>query len=375
MLAVFWLSAVSSIAAPFSSPSERDGSPAPPTQHIKVAAYVWGGLLQQGSGIERFHRSVGFLLDHGFHSVRFTVGPNAASGYGFDPRSCPLQRGTMKCMLEAQLGDPVFDDPRLRSIYLTMEEFEDGGADSVANTLLYKNRVAIAREYADALDFLAARFEKRHDFTLTILNWEGDNKIYCGSAFQFAHSAEARASCEGSGDVRVRMSAYMDWTRLRLEAVEQARQRHPGVTIAFAVEINNVGMFSTRCDPVAACSTFPTLLNALAALGPQPLCSYSAYESLNGGDLAAALERILSRCGRVILGEIGFRRQSAGQPTLAAKYDSLQRQLLPFADRIEAIVYWNAFDPPSGPQRGYGLFDADGSPRNVDILPDGLRPH
>jgi hypothetical protein len=35
-------------------------------------------------------------------------------------------------MLEAQLGDPVFDDPRLRSIYLTMEEFEDGGADSVA---------------------------------------------------------------------------------------------------------------------------------------------------------------------------------------------------------------------------------------------------
>ena len=71
--------------------------------------------------------------------LRFTVGPNAASGYGFDPRSCPLQRGTMKCMLEAQLGDPVFDDPRLRSIYLTMEEFEDGGADSVAKTLLYKN--------------------------------------------------------------------------------------------------------------------------------------------------------------------------------------------------------------------------------------------
>jgi hypothetical protein len=117
-----------------------------------IAPYVWGGLLQDGTGINQFYASV--MLGQRFHSIRFAATPNAMGGYGLSTDMCLNQKGSLRCMLSAQLNSPIFDDPRLHSIYITMQEFTDGGEAEANQELLAQDKDAIRAEYDTPLTIL-----------------------------------------------------------------------------------------------------------------------------------------------------------------------------------------------------------------------------
>ncbi len=337
-----------------------------------IVAYVWGGLLDQGTGVARFYNSVAFLLDRGFTSVRFAATPNAAASYGIGQSGCRGGRVDLGCILAAELDSRVFDDPRLRSLYITLQGTVDSDRAETDASALERDGRSVTDEYAGAFDVLARRFAGR-PMPITILNWEGDNKVYCGSLYDFTRSVAARAACLRQGDPRDRVAGFVAWTRMRLQAVQEARRRHPGLDLRVGPEVNGLHALET-CKPAGDCAGYPSLLSALPRLGRLPLCSYSAYDSLERGTLAADLRLLLRTCQQVILGEVGFRSNGGDGARLAAEYEAFGAEVQPFLDRIPAIVYWNGFEPAPPAHPGHGLFTSDGSPMQIRYIPPDLGP-
>ncbi|WP_036286092.1 hypothetical protein [Methylosinus sp. PW1] len=267
------------------------------------------------------------------------------------------------------LDDRVFDDERLTGLYITIEDVLDEGLN-VNATRLVQRRNALVEEYNQAFDYLAERFKARDHFQIFVLNWEADNRIYCGHAWSFATSPQERGACEASVNLYDRIQAYREWSRLRQEAVSAARSRHTGLDITVVPEINNVSMFAQQCNPAKACDHYKTALEILSAGGTLPLCSYSAYEALKSPLFSQIIQRLLTVCDRVIFGEVGFKLTDVP----AEKFSKFAGQIQPFLPRIESVVIWNSFEEESNRERGYGLFSGDGAPLNFRNLPQGLGP-
>jgi hypothetical protein len=348
------------------------GVAAAPSDARVIVPYLWGGLLQDGVGVDRFHRSAAFLLNHGFTAIRIAATPNAVASYGLDPSQCPGGAESVSCILNAELASPVFDDPRLRALYITFQETTDDSHAETDAALLTRDAPRLRAEYDAALDSLARRFQTHH-IPITLLNWEGDNKIYCGSLYAFTQKPDSRAACLREGAPQARIAAFLAWMQFRQQVVQAARQRHPDLDIQVAPEINGINAMQ-HCKPAGACDGYPTLLNALGQSAPLPLCSYSAYSSLNAYSLAQDLPRLLAVCHQVILGEVGYRYTGDNGDEMRRDYDYLATAIAPFQKSIPAVIAWNAFEADAPHPAGHGLYTSSGTPLEIQFLPAALVP-
>lgn len=342
-----------------------------------VVPYLWGGMLEAsgganaGAGVARFHRSVGFLLDHGFQAVRFTVTTAALPELGLAGGLCRAEQG-IACPLEAALADPVFDRPELGLLMVTLHEAR--AREALGEGLSAAAEDDLAAEFSLALDVLWRRFRGRR-LRVVVSNWEGDNMVHCGSVARYARQADFAARCEtGAGDgVDLRLARFMAWMALRDRAVAAARRRHPAFDLEHAPEFNIARLGPDNCN--TRCDVRRTVFEAIAREGGRKLCSYSAYNSTNRGLLAEDLPRLLRGCERLILGELGFDAARQGQEGARRGFALAAEAVARFPGRVPAVVVWNAFNRAGSEARDrHGLFDADGGAALLPALPPALAP-
>ena len=341
-----------------------------------IGAYVWGGMLDGGHGVDRFQRSVGFLLDHGFEAVRFTVTPPSIKQYGIDDLCSNDRRDG--CYLRAMLDGKVFDDARLKLVMVTLHDFASQPDHMLDPDFIAAHRDAIRAETSDALEVLAKRFAGRN-VQVIVSNWEGDNMIYCGQVYAFARDRKAADQClakiGGEAGLVHRLEGFASWIALRESAINDIQRKYTNLAIEQAPEFvvfNLTGSPQWQCTTL--CKAGLTVLAKFTQGQKLPMCSYSAYDSLKAGTLDADLDRIGQICSKVVLGEVGFRQRDGDNSNPPSDYAKLERAVADHAGTLTAMIYWNAFESADSTDKGFGLYRGDGSPRNVRALPSALAP-
>ncbi|KAA2211406.1 hypothetical protein [Teichococcus oryzae] len=342
----------------------------PQSPGTQVGVYVWGGLLQQGEGLERFHASLRFLLDRGFKTLRFTISANSLNELGVKQTACG-QPAKIGCYLGHVLDNPIFDDSRLSILMLTLHE--NAAREVLSGGMTEQRRQAVAAELRHALDVLHQRFAQR-PIRLILSNWEGDNLVYCGGVFQYSRSAEKARACdtEDGHGVDRRLANFVTWIQLRDRVVNEFRAVHPGFNIAHAPEFNIAHLDPARC--VGRCDRGKTVFEALARQGKRPLCSYSSYSSTNRNTLKEDLPRLLQSCEQVILGEIGFAEARQGSDKVRQGFARVAEAVAAYPGKVPAMIVWNAFNQPGATREdSFGLFRDDGTPGNIRNMPPSIR--
>jgi hypothetical protein len=332
-----------------------------------VGTYIWGGLVSQGTGAQQVYNSVNHVLVAGFDTVRLKIGPSQAADYGLSPDPCPSDK-TLACYARAMLASSAWDNPGLKRVMVTAHDFSAylaaGGNSGYLNaSVLTANATAIKAEYVGLIQVLYDRFSGR-GVQIILSNWEGDNLIFCGSAFDFGRVGGNAATCQATfpaGQTNVqRIQNYMQWLALKDQAVSDFLAAHPDANVIHAPEFNNYKLFAPGCSGLCDPST-DTLLKQFAASGGRQYCSYSSYDTQGpaNGSYLAAVQDILTICQNLIIGEAGYDLLTAANLqnniALYGALDQIRQQ-----PGVLGVIPWNAFNPASLSQR-YGLFSSDGS--------------
>ncbi|CAM4378046.1 Glycoside hydrolase family 5 domain-containing protein [Comamonas aquatilis] len=360
-----WLSGLALLANAFNpnQPTVPEGT--------KVGAYLWGGMLNSGEGLDRFHRSVQFLLDQGFEAIRFTVSNNSIKELGLDKTQCNRET-PMGCYLGQALNHPVFSDKRLKVLMVTFHE--NSARNVVVSGLDSASRKGISAELNDALRQLQTHFSGR-PVKVVISNWEGDNMVYCGGVFQYIRSQKVASDCDtgdGKGLDR-RLDNFVSWMKLRDSVVTEFRKSHPALDVQHAPEFNIADLVPSRCK--VSCDENKTVFKALEREGRRPLCSFSSYNSTNRNALDQDLPRLLKTCDQVILGELGFAEDRMGSKRVQQGFSNAAAAVSQHPGKVPAMMIWNAFNEPGRTRNdSYGLFKEDGRPGNILNIPQSMRP-
>jgi hypothetical protein len=238
---------------------------------------------------------------------------------------------------------------------------------------LQAHRAAILQEYADDLAVLNDVFGGRA-VRVILSNWEGDNMVYCGSIFEFTNNPQFEAKCADkvNGNFAGALAGFAAWIALREEAIAQFRATHPGLDVRQAPEFSNLNLFGESCH--TTCRPDLTVFETLRAGKRQPLCSYSAYDSLNRKRLDQDLDRIATACDQVILGELGIGLKGTDLDGLKDRYKVVVDALKKHGGEVPAVMLWHAFESPAPNQPLLQLYEQDGSPADVRALPPMLSP-
>ena len=234
------------------------------------------------------------------------------------------------------------------------------------------HRDVLIKEFINALDVLEHAFRGR-PVSIVISNWEGDNLVYCGSAFAYATNLAVREACRRSplGNPATRLNAFMQWINLRQVVINKYRRSHPGFDVEQAPEFNSLHLFeSLNIDGQS-----PTVLSALrrGRVGRWPLCSYSAYDSLGKGTLKKDVSNIFKICAHLVIGELGIDRNLSSN-IRAMRYSDYRSALNVGGQNIKAVFFWKAFEGQGGKDAGFGLFSDQGADLDYKQIPANLLP-
>jgi len=340
---------------------------------VPVGAYVWGGYYREDASAAGLAASVRFVLDQGFGTVRIAVSPRTVEELHLGHDTCAGDR-QVGCILDQVLADNVFTDPRLKTLILTISDYATFPGHELDAGYIAANRDRIAGEYRAALAVLDRRLGS-HPIDVVLSNWEGDNMVYCGAAYSYAHDPKFRPGCAGGTEAGIaqHLDGLMAWFQLRRDTVYAYRPASPGIRFHYAVEFNSLHIVQQDCKG-GGCNPALSVFHRLKD-GPRPeLCSYSSYDGLNRGLLEADIRTMLTICDKVIIGEIGFPAWGPNAERARSNYAANTAALLRQKDHIFAVVFWNAFESKNASDKGYGLWTAEGLPRNLTALPPALRP-
>lgn len=221
------------------------------------------------------------------------------------------------------------------------------------------NRERTRTEYADLIYRLYKTY-RGSGKVFGISNWEGDNELYCDSAYYFATNPAFRSSCEARRSAMDVLVAYRQFLELRQQGIEAGRARAmreglKGVSVVSVIEASAIRFLKE--------AHLPSILeNVLPSIAMPDYVSYSAWESIGSPEqLMKDLEDLQMRFhGRVIVGEFGFDRgldPSAVEHARSA-IAAMRRS------RVSYAIWWQIFDQP--PLAGlndkglYGLYDNQG---------------
>ncbi len=337
------------------------------TLKLAVAAplfggYVWGGYLAPSRTVASFYDSVRLCLSHGISLIRFDVGDFPGK------EAYCRSTNTLACYARIQFDDPVWDDKGLKAVMLTAIDRSCSGIDSARcfePSWLAAHSAVVIDEYLELFRALYERFGTRK-IQFILSNWEADNAINCGDAFDFVRNRDGFAArCNGKYPIEVatpslRAAGLLRWVALRDQAIDRFRATHPTFDLVQAPEFNVYKGFASGCGGQCDGKT-AAVIDQIAIAGGRQYCSYSSYESQGPRylDDTRDLGRI---CRHLIIGEFGLDLDSF---TPQAARDNFRR-VAEAAQPLYAIVPWNAVDEGHGAR--YGLFDNEGEPDQLKLI-------
>lgn len=343
-----------------------------------VGAYVWGGVVTQSAGVQRFYDTVGLALASGFDTIRIAPGPTAIDATPLNS-SC-TGSDNLACYAQILFASPVWNHPGLKRVMLTAIDRKcqsiGGNNGCLTASTLTANQAAIKAEYADLFAYLATRFAGRNvQFILS--NWEGDNFVFCGDAFGIGTSGTKAQACQATfpaGQTNVqRLQAHLQWHAIRDSAVSDFVAANPTFNLIHAPEFNSYNLFNSGCGGFCDPNT-DTVLKQIALAGGRQYCSYSSYDSqgpANGTYLANVQAILATACTNLIIGEAGYDLLNAGglrnNVELFKALDQLRTQ-----PGVLGVIPWNAVNPGNGSQK-FGIFDTTGASQLLQFL-GPLRP-
>ena len=324
--------------------------------------YVWGGYLAPSDTVASFYDSVRLCLSHGIHMIRFDVGDfPGKSAY------C-VSQNTLGCYARIQFDDPVWNDKGLKAVMLTAIDRSCSDTDSTRcfePSWLAAHSDLVINEYLGLFQVLYERFGTRK-VRFILSNWEADNAINCGDAFDFSRDQGGFAArCNRRypaevGTPSLRASGLLRWISLRDQAIERFLAIHPAFDLVQAPEFNVYKGFASGCR--GQCDgTTSAVIDQIAMAGGRQYCSYSSYES-QGPHYLRDIRALGRFCHHLIIGEFGLDLKLYEPSAVEANFERVAE-----AARFSyAIVPWNAIDEGTGAR--YGLFHDDGQPDQLRLV-------
>jgi|SRR5579872_5250401 len=329
-----------------------------------------GNRLQEGARLAK---------QSGFQTIRLPLVASVETDFGIAigiSTSCHGMQ-TLASLVSLPAYAQVLADPAFRTIFLTVwgdsNSYDacvarDPRTDQHPNKRyldktfysIAANRDRTRGEYAD-LTYRIYEAYRGTGKVFGISNWEGDNELYCDSAYYFANNPAFRSSCEARRNSMDVVAAYRQFFELRQQGIDQGRARamREGIKGVSVISVIEVSAFRFLKD-----AHLPSMLeDVIPAVPPPDFVSYSAWESIGSTpeQLYRDLDALESRFKEhVIVGEFGFDRgldQSAAGHAASA-ISSMRRARVPYA------IWWQIFDQPplsSLNDKGlYGLYDDHG---------------
>jgi len=325
----------------------------------QIGIYHWGGVYPHSvsEGVERIAQLGGTV-------ARITISARATVDY---------QTGE-DCATDFSLPDAIQSPDLVRALsnrqistfIFTLYDDLTFGCDSQRyfDPSFYspENTAALVQEYADLTLFLIQNYP---DKRFILDHWEGDNAIFCGTAYTYATDPQARARCDSNYQAWFGVASPAEglrglrlWLEARAAGVKEGSQLAaarglPAGHVQVAAEMNIVRALHDHGLP----SVLYDVLPGLAV----DYVSYSAYESIGGPEpaaqLRADLDTIRSVSGLpVIIGEFGFPR--AARPDVVALDDVVVNAAAAWG--VDYAVAWNLFD--QSPTENFGVYDLQGQP-------------
>ncbi len=359
----------------------------------RLGFYQWDGVGVRGNSEDLLTQARGHATAAGGRVFRLYLG--ARFDYQRHPGSAPADASvTPARLLALPHYRAVMEDPALETIILTTYTASNGDDLNLLRPWS-ENHDRLEREQIRELtDFLYEQFGSRPK-TVIIANSEADEKMleimnYTGSPERAVENLTA-------------------WTRVRHQAIEQARGRRPNARLRLRLlhgfEISLVNLAIAGHEGRFRKSPQGTW-NALRNVVPKvrfDLLLYSTYESINspfetqnadtapqeaGRRLRRDLDRIrersrasLSPTGRrlfgdrfVAAGELGFARDRFEHLPSGGVLPRLMSSVQAAIDwGCPYIVLWQVFDAPraGGEQYGFGLIDRNGRAPRLQPGPGG----
>jgi hypothetical protein len=308
----------------------------------------------------------------GFQTIRVPLVASVETDFGIG--SVCHEKQTLESLASLPAYALILGDPAFRTIFLTVWgdsnsyqacEARDPRTDQHAHKRYLDktyyateaNRDRIRSEYA-GLTYRLYKTYSGSGKVFALSNWEGDNELYCDSAWYFTHDPAFRTSCEGKRNTTDVLAAYRQFFELRQQGISLGRERAlreglKGVSILSVMEASAFRFLKEAHLP-------GMLEDVIPAVPPPDYVSYSAWESI--GSLPEQLSRDLDQLqrrfkGHLIVGEFGFDRgldQKASEH--AANVVTAVRRA-----RVGFAIWWQIFDQPPiaglGDKGLYGLYD------------------
>jgi|HubBroStandDraft_3_1064219.scaffolds.fasta_scaffold01537_3 hypothetical protein len=279
----------------------------------------------------------------------------------------------------------AFGNPDIGTFVLTAYDRAslcNDGTHIYTDPALYSNpasRNAAVAEYQDLALYLLRTFHNSGK-RFFIAHWEGDNAIYCQSAYDYlvnsikvcpwnpSQTIPYRQCCDGSypaayhglTGIQDSIDGFKGWLAARQSGVNAARNQAAaegiqGVTVLNAAEINSVNMLRG--------GGLKSMLYDVLPYVATDAVSYSSYESTGGppfsgaGRLTTDLGTIAGQAGtsQVIIGEMGYDRPQAlaqgyTDQDIANHNDAMLNAALDWG--VAATCHWVLIDDH------FGLFDS-----------------
>jgi hypothetical protein len=322
-----------------------------------------GNRLQEGARLAK---------QSGIQTIRLPLVASVETDFGIGTACHGKQ--TLASLVSLPAYAQVLADPAFRTIFLTVWG-DSNSYDACAardpktdqhphkryldktfySTAANRDRTRV--EYAD----LAYRIYKTYQGSgkiFGISNWEGDNELYCDSAYYFATNPAFRSSCESKRKTTDVLAAYRQFFELRQQGIDQGRARAlreglKGVSVVAVIEVSAFRFLKE--------AHLPSILEDVIPAVPMPdYVSYSAWESIGSTpkQLFKDLDELQRRFKQhLMVGEFGFDRgldQSAAAHAASA-IGTMRRARVPYA------IWWQIFDQPPlaglGDKGLYGLYD------------------
>ena len=326
-----------------------------------------GNRLQEGGRLAK---------KAGFQTIRLPLVASVETDFGIGTACHGNQ--PLETLLSLPSYDQLLRDPAFRTILLTVWgdsasyqacEARDPKTDQHAHKhyleetylSIAANRDRMRKEYED-LTYRIYKTFSRSGKTFGISNWEGDNELYCDSAYYFANNRDFRSSCEATRKTTDVLTAYRRFFNLRQEGIDRGRARAlrdglNGVSVVSVIEVSALrflkqGHFASMLEDVIPFVAMPDYV------------SYSAWESIGlpAGQLLSDLDELQKRFkGHLMVGEFGFDR---GLDPAAAEHAASAARTMQRA-RVGYAIWWQIFDQPPleglGDKGLFGLYDNQGN--------------
>ena len=328
-----------------------------------------GNRLQEGARLAKE-----MAKQSGLQTIRLPLVASVETDFGIGT-SCHGKQ-PLASLVSLPAYAQVLADPAFRTIFLTVWgdsnsydacDARDPKTDQhphkrYLNKTFYStaaNRDRTRSEYAD-LTYRIYKTYQGSGKVFGISNWEGDNELYCDSAYYFATTPAFRSSCEAKRKTADVLNAYRQFFTLRQQGIDAGKARAArdglkGVSVLSVIEVSALRFLKD--------GHFPSMLEDVIPSVPMPdYISYSAWESIGSADqLSRDLDDLQKRFqGHVMVGEFGFDR---GLDPAASEHASSAISAMRRA-RVAYAIWWQIFDQP--PLAGlndkglYGLYDDHG---------------